>query len=141
MPRPKKEKKLPNVLSEDEVARILAALENQKHRTILTLIYSAGLRIGEVVRLRIEGIDSQRMLLRVSQGKGRKDRYTILSEVALEQLRRYYQLYKPEDWIFPGKKEKSYITERTVQKIFQNACCKAGIAKNVSVHSLRHSFA
>jgi site-specific recombinase XerD len=141
LPRPKKEKKLPNILSFQEVAAILGALKNEKHRTILFLIYSAGLRVGEVVKLTSQDIDSQRMLIHVVQGKGRKDRYTVLSEIALEQLRKYYKLYKPEKWLFPGQNEKEYLTTRTVERIFENACTAAKISKKVSVHSLRHSFA
>ncbi len=141
LPRPKKERRLPNVLSKEEVADILHSPQNEKHKTILFLIYSAGLRIGEVVRLQLDDIDSKRMLIRVRQGKGRKDRYTLLSEIALLQLRKYYMLYKPEKWLFPGGKENSFLTERSVQKVFENACRKAKIKKKVTVHSLRHSFA
>lgn len=141
LPRPKKEKKLPNVLSFQEVTKILSALKNEKHRTILFLIYSAGLRVGEVVKLTSQDIDSQRMLIHIVQGKGRKDRYTVLSEIALLQLRKYYKLYKPEKWLFPGQNSKEYITVRTVERIFENACLAAKITKKVSVHSLRHSFA
>jgi integrase/recombinase XerD len=141
MARPKKENKLPNVLSFKEVTKILSALKNEKHKTILFLIYSAGLRVGEVVRLKAQDIDSERMLIHVVQGKGQKDRYTVLSEIALEQLRKYYKLYKPDNWLFPGQDEEEYITERTVQRVFENACRLAKITKKVSVHSLRHSFA
>lgn len=139
--RPKKEKKLPMVLSFQEVTKILTALKNEKHKTILFLIYSAGLRVGEVVKLKAEDIDSERMLIHVVQGKGKKDRYTLLSQVTLEQLRRYFRLYQPEKWLFPGQNNKGHITERTVEKIFKNACKIANIKKKVSVHSLRHSFA
>lgn len=141
LPRPKKENKLPNILSFQEVKSILCALKNEKHRTILFLIYSAGLRVGEVVKLTSQDIDSQRMLIHVVQGKGKKDRYTVLSQIALEQLRKYYKLYKPDKWLFPGQNEKEYITVRTVERIFDNACSIAKIKKKVSVHSLRHSFA
>jgi len=139
--RPKKEKKLPLVLSFQEVSKILSALNNEKHKTILFLIYSAGLRVGEVVKLKPEDIDSERMLIHVVQGKGRKDRFTVLSQITLNQLRKYFMLYKPEIWLFPGQNNKSYITERTVEKIFKDACKIAKIKKQVSVHSLRHSFA
>lgn len=139
--RPKKEKKLPNVLSKEEVLSVLKSVDNEKHKTILFLIYSAGLRLGEVVRLQINDIDSKRMLIKVIQGKGRKDRYTLLSDVALKQSRKYYSIYKPERWLFPGGKEGSYLTERSVQKIFERACQKAKIRSDVSVHTLRHSFA
>jgi site-specific recombinase XerD len=141
LPRPKKENKLPNVLSFEEVKRILQALENEKHRTILFLIYSAGLRVGEVVRLKVQDIDSSRMLIHVVQGKGRKDRYTLLSEIALSQLRKYYSLYKPEVWLFPGQDKKEFLTERTVERIFEKACLIAKINKKATVHTLRHSFA
>lgn len=141
IPRPKKEKKLPNILSEDEVVKILNVVDNRKHRAILFLIYSAGLRVGEVVRLKLEDIDSKRMLIHVKQGKGRKDRYTLLSEIALQMLRKYVSIEKPEEWIFPGGKNNNHITERSVQKIFSKACKKAKIRKHVTVHSLRHSFA
>lgn len=141
LPRPKKEKKLPNVLSEEEVVNILHALDNQKHKTILYITYSAGLRVGEIVRLKVSDVDSDRMLIHVRQGKGKKDRYTVLSKVALKQLRKYYSLYDPKNWIFPGRDPKSHLTERTVQRVFKNACRKGKIRKKVSVHSLRHSFA
>lgn len=141
IPRPKKEKKLPNILSLEEVRRIFRAVKNQKHRTILYLVYSGGLRVGEVVRLRAKDIDSQRMLIHVVQGKGRKDRYTLLSQVALTQLRKYYRMYEPEGWLFPGQDTDKFLTERSVGKVFQNACEIAGIRKNASVHTLRHSFA
>lgn len=107
----------------------------------LFTIYSAGLRVGEVVRLKINDIDSERMLIHIVQGKGKKDRYTTLSEVALVELRNYVKEYKPSKWLFPGQNPKDFITERTVQRVFENAKIKAGIKKNVSVHSLRHSFA
>ena len=136
--RPKKEKKVANVLSTEEVLSLLKSVDNEKHKTILFLIYSAGLRLGEVVRLQINDIDSKRMLIKVIQGKGRKDRYTLLSDVALKQLRKYYSIYKPERWLFPGGKEGSYLTERSVQKIFERACQKAKIRSDVSVHTLRH---
>ena len=141
LPRPKKEKKLPNILSQNEVLAILDSVDNIKHKSILFLTYSAGLRVGEVVRLKVDDIDSDRMLIHIRQGKGRKDRYTILSEVALDMLRKYARVEKPEDWLFPGGKDNSFLTERSVQKIFASACKKAKINKHVSVHSLRHSFA
>ena len=138
MCRPKKENKLPNVLSFQDVAKILGALKNEKHKAILFLTYSAGLRVGEVVKLKSQDIDSQRMLIHVVQGKGRKDRYTLLSEIALEQLRRYYKLYKPETWLFPGQNNKEYITERTVQRIFKNACIAAKLTTTATVHTLSY---
>lgn len=141
LPRPKKERKLPEVLSRAEVLRIFKAVSNLKHRVLLMMVYSAGLRVGEVVRLRVEDVDSERRLLHVRQGKGRKDRYVMLSEVALETLREYWRAYRPTKWLFPGQREGRHLHERTVEKILKQACRKAGIQKNVSVHTLRHSFA
>ncbi len=139
--RPKKVKRLPKVLSELEVSKIIDVLTNIKHRAIIMVLYSAGLRVGEVVRLKTENIDSDRMLIHVQMGKGQKDRYTILSEITLDNLRQYYRIYRPVKWLFPGAKPGSHITERTVQKVFKSAKENAGITKDVSVHSLRHSFA
>ena len=139
--RPKKDKKLPVVLSQEEISVILSSVKNIKHRLILMLIYSAGLRVGEVVKLRTEDVDVRRKLIRIRGGKGRKDRYTILSDVALKTLREYVEKYKPKKWLFPGQRKDWHINTRTVQKLFENACKKAGITKDVTVHSLRHSFA
>ncbi|KUO53011.1 MAG: integrase [Desulfitibacter sp. BRH_c19] len=141
IPRPKKEKKLPIILSQDEVLAILSSISNLKHKAILYLVYSAGLRVGEVVRLKINDIDSQRMLIHVRQGKGRKDRYTLLSGLTLDILREYVRMEKPKGWLFPGGKDGRFLTERAVQKVFYNACQEANMSKNVTVHSLRHSFA
>ncbi|PIP11621.1 MAG: integrase [bacterium (Candidatus Stahlbacteria) CG08_land_8_20_14_0_20_40_26] len=139
--RPRKDKKLPVVLSKEEVAKILNSVDNVKHKAILMLVYSAGLRVGEVVKLKPVDIDSKRMLIHIRGSKGRKDRYTLLSEKALEILRQYWRKYKPEKWLFGGAKEGRYLSIRSVDKIFRNASDKAGIKKEVSVHTLRHSFA
>lgn len=139
--RPKKDKKLPVVLSKTEIKKILSAPRSIKHRAILMLVYSAGLRVGEVVRIKPGDIDGERMLVHVKSAKGRKDRYTLLSDVALRTLRLYWQCERPRTWLFPGQKEGRHITTRTVQQVFSNACKAAGIRKQVSVHSLRHSFA
>lgn len=141
LPRPKKEHKLPDVLSRGEVKKILGSVQNAKHKAILYTIYSAGLRVGEVVKLKLEDIDSKRMLIHVRQGKGRKDRYTVLSETALEVLRVYAKTYRVSTWLFPGETPENHLTERSVQKIFERARHAAGVKKDVSVHSLRHSFA
>ena len=141
LPRPKKDRKLPEVLSRAEVLRLFEAVSNLKHRALLMMIYSAGLRVGEAVRLRVEDVDSERRLLHVRQGKGRKDRYVMLSEVALESLRDYWRAYRPTKWLFPGQREGCHLHERTVEKILKQACQKAGIRKDISVHTLRHSFA
>ena len=139
--RPKREQKLPEVLSQEEILKIFDCVKNEKHRTMLFMIYAAGLRVGEVVCLRINDIDSKRNMLHIHQAKGRKDRYTMLSEVALVQLRKYYRVYRPEKWLFPGENKSEHISERSVQTVFKNACELAKINKNVTVHTLRHSFA
>ncbi|WP_372637077.1 tyrosine-type recombinase/integrase [Cohnella sp.] len=139
--RPKKEKKLPNVLSVSEVLKVLAAVDNRKHRAILYLSSSSGLRVGEVVKLRLADIDRERGTLHIRQGKGRKDRVTALSAAALEALDCYQAVYRTEQWLFPGQNPSRHLTERTVQKVFEQAVLRAQIAKRVSIHSLRHSFA
>ena len=141
LPRPKRERKLPDILSRQEVLRLLEAVQNPKHRAIMLLTYSSGLRLGEVVRLKIEDIDSARRLIHLRQAKGRKDRYTVLSQVALDALRAYFKQYHPDQWLFPGAQPGRHLHERTVQKVFEQAREMAGIRKNVSVHTLRHSFA
>lgn len=111
---------------------------NVKHQAILILTYSAGLRVSEVVSLKVMDIDSKRMLIHVRQGKGRKDRYSILSKNALNTLRKYAKEYHPSEWLFPGDQIGRHITERTAQKVFESALKKTGIKKDVSIHSLRH---
>nr|QNO56068.1 tyrosine recombinase XerC [Methanosarcinales archaeon ANME-1 ERB7] len=139
--RPKKDKKLPVVLSQEEVFQILSSASNIKHKVIIMLIYSGGLRVSEVVKLKPEEIDIQRKLIHIRGAKGRKDRYTMLSDVAIKSLSLYLKTYHPEKWLFPGQKDGRHITTRTVQRIFEDAIKKVGIDKDVSVHSLRHSFA
>lgn len=139
--RPRKDKKLPVVLSQEEVAKILTSLDNVKHKAILMLVYSAGLRVGEVVRLKPEDIDSKRMLIHVRGAKGRKDRYTLLSESALKVSSEYCNRYKPALWLFHGPDKERHISIRTAQRIFEMACDWAGVKKEVTIHSLRHSFA
>ncbi len=139
--RPRKDKKLPVILSQEEVAKILSSASNIKHKAILMLVYSAGLRVGEVVKLKLEDIDSNRMIIHLKGSKGRKDRYTILSQTALGVLREYWQEYRPKKWLFSGQDKERHITTRTVEKIFSNVCEIAKILKPVTVHSLRHSFA
>jgi len=139
--RPKKDKKLPVILSKEEVKRILDVTTNIKHKAILMLMYSGGMRVGEIVRLKLEDIDPERSLIHIKGSKGRKDRYTILSKSVLVVLRKYYNQYRPKKWIFEGAIPRKHISTRTVQAIFKRACIKAGIKKDVSAHSLRHSFA
>ncbi|MCK4548943.1 MAG: tyrosine-type recombinase/integrase [Candidatus Krumholzibacteria bacterium] len=141
LPRPKKDIKLPAVLNEKEVSRLFAAVRNRKHLAILMLIYSSGMRVGEVVRLRPEDIDSERRLIRVRGGKGKKDRYTVLSDVALEVIRSYYRAWKPEKFLFAGSRKGSHLSTRSVQNAVSAARERAGILKQFSTHVLRHSFA
>lgn len=138
--RPREETYLPEVLSEEEVKAILDATENLKHKALLMTIYSAGLRVSEATNLKIKDIDSQRMQIRVEQGKGKKDRYTLLGKKTLEILRKYVKEYKPLNFLFEGTKGESY-SPRSIQMILKNSVRKVGISKHVSVHTLRHSFA
>ena len=139
--RPKKERKLPNVLSQGEVIRLLGAVQNLKHKAILFLTYSSGLRVGEVVRLRLQDLDIERKTIFIHQGKGKKDRFTLLSETAFAIIQQYLRTMKPQKWLFPGQGNGKHLTERTVQKVFEHALTLTKITKHVSVHSLRHSFA
>ncbi|TAE35219.1 MAG: recombinase XerD [Runella slithyformis] len=139
--RPIKEKTLPVVLSTEEVTLILKTIKNLKHKAILMTIYSAGLRISEAINLKIKDIDSNRMQIRVQQSKGKKDRYTLLSQKTLDILRLYFKAYKPQEWLFEGQTPGEPYAVRSIQHIFEAAVTKAGIKKNVSVHTLRHSFA
>lgn len=142
IPRVKTPKKLPVVLSTSEVKAILESINNLKHRTILTTIYAAGLRISEAANLKIKDIDSNNMQIRVRQGKGMKDRYTILSEENLKLLRDYWKQYGPlKDWLFEGVPQYNPISTRSIQKVFERARNKAGIKKDATVHTLRHCFA
>ncbi len=139
--RPIKEKTLPTVLNTDEVKCILDMTTNIKHKAILMLIYSAGLRISEAVNLKIKDIDSQRMQIKVEQSKGKKDRYTILSTKALTILREYFRIHRPKEWLFEGIEAGNQYSVRSIQQIFSDSVMRAGIKKDVSVHTLRHSFA
>jgi site-specific recombinase XerD len=125
----------------EEVAKLLKVTYNLKHKALLMTAYSAGLRVGEVVRLKVNEIDSKRMQIRVSAGKGAKDRYTLLSATALAVLREYARVYKPKDWLFPGDDGKSHLAERSAQQVFKDSKKKAGILKPATFHTLRHSFA
>lgn len=141
IPRPKKENKLPQVLSQAEVAKVLSTVKNIKHRAILILTYSAGLRVSEVAKLTLNDLHPDRKLIRIKQGKGKKDRYSLLSDTAMGVLNEYISYYKPQKWLFSGEDPETHVSERTVQVIFKNTLAKAGIKKDLSVHSLRHSFA
>jgi site-specific recombinase XerD len=140
----KTEKKLPVVLSMDEIERFFKALESRKHRAIFMTAYAAGLRVSEVVALRVTDIDSQRMVLRVDQGKGRKDRYVMLSPRLLLVLRAYWKAARPTTFLFPGGrwgKHPKPITTHSVYNACKRAMRNAQITKNISTHTMRHSFA
>jgi len=141
IPRMKKEKKLPVILSKTEVKNILNATTNLKHKAILTTVYSAGLRISEVRNLTIKDIDSKNMQIRVRKAKGKKDRYTLLSQNNLSLLRKYWKEYQPEYWLFPGMPTTKAISARTIQQFFKKYLNKTKITKNATVHTLRHCFA
>ncbi|GAB5527408.1 MAG: site-specific integrase [Roseivirga sp.] len=136
----RKEFKLPCVMSAREVSTLLNSITNVKHRTILSLIYSAGLRIGEAISLKITDIDSQRMKVKIRQGKGKKDREAMLSEKILKELRLYWKQYQPKTYLFEGHGGAQYSASST-QKVFKRALLKANISKPATVHTLRHSFA
>lgn len=139
---PKREKKLPTVLSMNEVRRLLESIPNLKHRVLLTLVYSSGLRIGEAVRLKRSDIDPERRTVHIRQGKGKKDRYTVLSSAAYELLDSYLKRNDVDSYLFPsGDHLERPITVRSVQLMFARAKLKAGISKPATVHTLRHSFA
>jgi site-specific recombinase XerD len=139
--RPREDKKLPSVLSGAEIVALLSALENLKHRLLLTLTYSSGLRVSEVVSLKFSDIDFGRRTVLIRNGKGRKDRYTMLSDKAIVLLAEYCKSLCSVDWIFPGLPVTTHLSVRSAQRIFEQALAKAGIVKQASIHSLRHSFA
>jgi site-specific recombinase XerD len=138
---PKAPTKLPVVLSTDEMARFLDALENPKHRALLMTAYAAGLRLSEVAHLRVEDIDSARMVIHVRQGKGHKDRDVVLSPRLLAVLREYWARYRPRPYLFPGRQPDRPVALRTVQMVCRRALEASGLSKHVHMHTLRHSFA
>ena len=141
LPRPQKPSLLPKVLDNTEVKKILAQKANIKHKAILMLAYSAGLRVSEISRLKIADVDSARMQIRVERAKGKKDRVVMLSQVLLKTLREYYKSYKPQTYLFEGYNPGSALTVRSIQAIFKDALGKAKINKKIGIHGLRHSFA
>ena len=132
---------MPIVLSPEEVLQFLSCVQSVKHRTILTVCYAAGLRISEAVRLKVADIDSERMVIHVVLGKGQKDRYVMLSPKLLQILRAWWPVHKPKQWLFPGDRVDSSISSDAVELACQKAHQRCGIAKPVTPHSLRHSFA
>ncbi|TBN00910.1 recombinase [Hyunsoonleella flava] len=138
--RPRKQKKLPVVLSKSEVRQLIDATGNIKHKCILSLLYSAGLRRNELINLKIEDIDSSRMLIKVNDAKGNKDRYTLLAKSVLTDLRRYYLMFKPNKYLFEGQKKEKY-SATSISNILSAAAIKVKLKKHVTPHTLRHSFA
>src|SRR5450432_943535 len=134
-------RKLPVVLSPEEVARLLDAAPTLKYKAALSVAYGAGLRVSEVVALKVSDIDSKRMVIRVEQGKGRKDRYVMLSPHMLDLLRAWWKVARPQGWLFPGQNRVSPMTTRQLNRACHAAADRAGIDKRVSLHTLRHSFA
>jgi integrase/recombinase XerD len=142
IPRSRRIKKLPVVLSLAEVRDLLSNVDGLKNRTILTTVYSGGLRLREALNLEVSDIDSQRMMIRVRQGKGNKDRYTLLGKRALDMLRLYWQRYRPKELLFPSRiREGRPIDSTGIQKAFREALTRTTIRKKATVHTLRHSFA
>jgi site-specific recombinase XerD len=140
IPAPKKPQKLPVVLSPEEVLQFLGCVQSIKHCTILTTCYAAGLRISEAICLKPTDIDSQRMVIRVEQGKGQKDRYVMLSPKLLETLRNWWRVGKPQGWLFPGDIPGEHITSDAVEQACQKARGLSRITKPITPHSLRHAF-
>jgi site-specific recombinase XerD len=141
IPAPKKEKKLPVVLSQDEVSRFLDNIPNLKHRAILMTAYATGLRVSEVASLRVADIDSQRMMIRIELGKGRKDRYVMLSPNLLDLLRAYWKVARPSGYLFPGRDPGRHISTKRIHQVCIKASTSAGLTKRAHVRALRHAFA
>ena len=136
-PRPR-QKTLPTVLDQKDVKKLLASCTSLKHKALLFTVYSAGLRVSEVVTLKPVHIERSRKMIRIDQGKGRKDRYTVLSNTLLKELGNYWRNYRPEEWLFFGKDKDKHMPVGTAQKIYYNVKKKAGITKGRGIHTLRH---
>jgi site-specific recombinase XerD len=141
LPGPRRERSLPTVLAVAEVKRLFAALANPKHRLMAFLLYSSGIRVGELVRLRVADLDPERRLVHVRRGKGSKDRYTLYSDAAVQAVGRYVAFAEPDEWLFAGGRHGRPISTRTVQSVIAAAARRAGIRRRVTPHTLRHSFA
>ncbi len=141
LPRVRVPDKLPVVLSPAEVDAFFQQVGTLRHRAALMTAYGAGLRVSEVVRVKVSDIDSERRLIRVEQGKGKRDRYAMLSPRLLEVMRAWWQVERPRDWLFPGRRPGRHMDAATLQLVCRQAAALAGIAKRVRVHTLRHSFA
>jgi len=140
IPRPKRPLSLPKVLNKRELKKIFESTDNLKHKVMLRLCYGMGLRVSEVVNVKIEHIDSIRMSVLIAMGKGKKDRYVPLPDSILEELREYYKVYKPKIWLFEGQHGSQYSI-RSVQSVFKKAMENAGVHKTIGIHGLRHSYA
>jgi site-specific recombinase XerD len=141
MPYQRKRRTLPEILAPEEVTAIFDACHNLKHKALLMTSYSGGLRLGETLGLVPSDIDAARSMIRIDQGKGRKDRYVMLSPLLLETLRSYWKTFRPVRWLFEGRRPGDPLAPSTAEKIFTAAAGRAGITKGVSFHSLRHAFA
>lgn len=141
LPRRNREHKLPVVLSQQEARRLFAVTTNLKHKALLMVAYDSGLRLSELLNLRVDDIDSDRMVIRVRRGKGQKDRYARLTPGLLEVLREYWRVYRPRVWLFPGAAPDQHYNIATPGHVLRKLCRKAGIHKRVTMHTLRHSFA
>ena len=141
IPTPKVAQRIPELLSHTEVAAILAACANAKHRMMLATCYGCGLRVSELAALQVRDIDGERRLLRIVQGKGAKDRLVPLGPTLLDQLREYWQLYRPSQWLFPGRSPVAALGISSIQKAFTQAKARAGVEKVGGIHSLRHAYA
>jgi len=139
--RPRRGKRLPQVLSYKNIEKLLNAIKNFKHRVLCMLIYSGGFRVSEVVRLQINDLDEERKMIFIRNAKGRKDRYTLLSKVAYKLIMEYIRFYKPTLWLFPGQQDDTHLSTRSVQKLIQSYRLKLGLPDTVKPHTLRHSFA
>ena len=140
IPRPKKKEILPKVVSKSDIAKMFSHVDNLKHRVMLKLCYGMGLRVSEVVKLKITDIDSKRMLVHIEAGKGKTDRYVTLPSSVLDDLRNYYRTYRPKTYLFEGQNGGQYSI-RSVQAVFKNTMQKAKVNKSVGIHGLRHSYA
>ena len=141
IPPIKKVIRIPEILSREELERLFDAVRNPKHRALLMTAYSGGLRVGELVHLKVTDIHSERMTIRINQGKGRKDRYTLLSERLLEELRTYWKIERTPVWLFPSQKTKRAMSIRNAQSVYEKTLRKAGIPRKGGIHVLRHCFA
>lgn len=138
---PKRPQRIAELLTRKEVAAILGACINRKHRMLLTVCYGCGLRVSELLNLKVGDIDGERRLLRIDQGKGAKDRMVEIPQTLLVQLRRYWQLFRPHDWLFPGRKSTIALGISSAQKCYTESKCQAGVDKEGGIHGLRHAYA